>query len=228
MKPIHWIAAAALAFGLGSAASAQPRSIDQPGDVAHPTAGTHFPEQVGEFVRSDVMQYDEVGTDVSASYNLVRGGDRLLISVYVYPAPTLRSAPGSERTADVARANMCRQEMTSVGQVIENHPQYSGARRLEDGVAPAMEGVGPGLNLRSVHSFTGPFSGREQTVRSETDLYCFVGDRWLVKYRASSNAGFDASEAIETFIRNGPWPGRSPAPSPDKTVMATPQDSSPA
>ena len=221
MRLGHWIAAAALAFALAPAASAQPRSIERPGTIPHAAANAYFPERVGEFQRSDVVQYDETGDDVSASYNLVRGNDRLLISVYVYPAPRIGSAPGSGRSADVARANMCRQQITDVGRVIETQPQYRDARRIEDGSAAAVEGLGPGLNLRTVHSFTGPFSGRDQAVRSETNLYCYVAGRWLVKYRASSNAGFDVRDAIDSFIRSGPWPGRTPPLEPDETVLLT-------
>jgi hypothetical protein len=219
MRLAHWIAVATLAFALAPPVSAQPRSINRPGTIPHAAANAYFPERVGPFERSDVVQYDETGADVSASYNLVSGNDRLLISVYVYPAPRIGAASGSGSTADVARANVCRQQMTDVGRVIETQPQYRDARRLEDGTAPAVAGLGPGLNLRTVHSFTGPFSGREQEVRSETDLYCYVAGRWLVKYRASSNAGFDVRDAIDTFIRTGPWPGRNPPPEPDKTVM---------
>lgn len=221
MRLGHWIAAATLAFALAPAASAQPRSIDRPGTIPHRAANTYFPERIGEFERSEMIQYDETGADLSASYNLVRGEDRLLISVYLYPAPRLASAPELNRSEDVARAHMCRQLMTDVGRVIETQPQYRDARRIENGIAFAVAGMGPGLNLRTVHSFTGLFSGRDQAVRSETNLYCYVGGRWLVKYRASSNAGFDVRDAIDRFIRTGPWPGRNPPPSPDETVMAT-------
>jgi hypothetical protein len=217
MKLNHWIAAAVLGFGLASAAAAQPRSIDGPGTLSHRAAEAHFPQRIGAFERSDVIQYDESGRDISASYILDRGEDHLLITVYVYPAPGVVAGPGGGRSADVARADLCRQMMVQVGQVIEY--QHRGARRIEDGVAPAVEGLGPGLNLRTVHSYADPSNGQEQAVRSETDLYCYVGGDWLVKYRASSNARFDATDAIETFIRTGPWPGRNPPPDPDETVM---------
>jgi hypothetical protein len=217
MKLFHWIAAGLLAIGLTPAAAQQ--RIDRPGPVAHPTAGTVFPERVGEFQRENVTQYDQAGADVSATYELARGNDRLRLSVYIYPAPAVEAGPGSAQSADVARATLCRTELGVVGQVIENQPQYRGARRVEEGAAPAVEGVEPALSLRTVHSFTAAFFGPEQEMRSETDLYCYVGGRWLVKYRASSNAGFDASEAVEAFIRAGPWPGRNPPPEADKVVM---------
>jgi hypothetical protein len=215
MKLRIWISAALFA-AIATPAAAQPRDIGRPGTVSHAAAAAHFPERVGDFQRSNVTQYDAAANNVSASYNLLRGGDRLLITVYVYPVAGVQAAPGSARTADVARAALCRQELRLVGQVVET--QHRCARRIDEGVAPAVEGVGPGLNLRSVHSFTAPFNGREQEVRSETDLYCYVGGDWVVKYRATSNAGFDAVEAIEQFIRSGPWPGRNPPPAPDEVV----------
>ena len=59
-----------------------------------------------------------------------------------------------------------------VSQIIENQPQYRGARRIEDGAAPAVEGVDRALSLRTIHSFTSAFFGPEQELRSLTDLYC--------------------------------------------------------
>ena len=51
---------------------------------------------------------------------------------------------------------------------------------------------------------------RDEELRSESILYCYVGGDWLVKYRASSNAGFEVGAIIDEFIRLGPWPGRRP------------------
>ncbi len=218
MKPRLCLAAILLAVSSVPAA-AQPRDIGRPGTITHSAAGAHFPERVGEFRRASVVQYDEGGTNVSASYNLVRGDGRLVLSVYVYPASAIGTAPGSGGTAAGARASLCDRELRNVGVIIENQPQYRGARRIEEGSAPAVEGIDRGLSRRSVHSFTSEFNGRNQEVRSETDIYCFVGGEWLVKYRGTSNAGFDASQAIEEFIRTGPWPGRTPPPAPEDTVM---------
>jgi hypothetical protein len=209
MKLPLWIAAALLA-AFATPAAAQPRDIGRPGTVAHRAAGAHFPERIGELERQSVVQYDEAGTDISAMYELHRGGDHLRLSVYVYPAAVAG--------ADAARANLCRTELDMVGQIIENQPQYRGARRIEDGAAPAVEGVDRALSLRTVHSFTSAFFGPEQELRSLTDLYCYVGGRWQVKYRATFTPGFDATEAIEQVIRSGPWPGRNPPPAPDEAI----------
>ena len=225
MKLHHWLAAGLLAFALAPAAAQT--DIERPGPVAHPTAATSFPERVGEFERTGVTQYDQAGTDVSASYEIARGDEHVRLSVYVYPAPSVVTAPGSGDVAAVARATFCRNELRGVGQVIENQPQYRGARRLEEGAAFAVQGVDPALSLRSVHGFTSNFFGSDEELRSETQLYCYVGGRWLVKYRVSSTAGFDTRAAVEHFIRNGPWPGRNPV-DPGKVVMLPGTGASPA
>ena len=216
MKHLHWLAAAWILVSFAPAAAQQ--RIDRPGTIDHVAADAHFPEQVGEFRRSTALQYDQRGDDMSASYVLAHGDDRLVVTVYVYPAVRTETGPGPAPSGEAARAALCRREFAGVGEAIETQPQYRGARRLEQGAAPAIEGVGADFALRSVHSFTAAFLGRDQEIRSETDLYCFVGGRWLVKYRASSSAGFDVGPAIETFIRTGPWPGRAAPPEPDKVV----------
>ena len=218
MKLGTWIAAVLLAAS--PVAAAAQLTIDRPGTIAHQPAGAYFPERVGEFRRARIVQYDRDGANLGATYELVRGADLLVLTVYVYPVAGVAAAPGSAGSAAVARAMLCDQELRSIGIIIENQPHYRGARRIEEGSAPAVDGVARALSRRSVHSFSGPFNGRVQEVRSETDLYCFVGGDWLVKYRATSNAGFDASRAIEQFIRSGPWPGRNPPPAPEETVMA--------
>ncbi|MEA3013819.1 MAG: hypothetical protein QOD42_2364 [Sphingomonadales bacterium] len=85
------------------------------------------------------------------------------------------------------------------------------ARRGTDRVreAAALPGTEPGLRFRSVHRVRMAIRGAEpEDVRRESRLYCHVGGDWLVKYYASSNAAFDVGDAIEAFIRDGPWPGR--------------------
>jgi len=199
MRRASIVGTAWLAAILAPAVAAQER-IETPGPFIHERAGTAFPEQVGEFRRTNVYRYDEAGENVSASYSL-RGADgRLHLTVYVYPSP---------RIPDEASAETCRREYEEARAIIAR--QNDGAERIEDGAAPAVEGAS---GRRSVYRYTTLFDGREQPVRSEIDLYCRVGDEWQVKYRATSPAAFDAGAEIERFIRTGPWPGRSLAPGP--------------
>jgi hypothetical protein len=170
--------------------------IDRPGTWVHEAAGTGFPERVGDFQRTNVYVYDQAGANASASYSLAGVDGRLHLTVYVYPSPRV---PGQDP------AESCRREYEESRAIIAN--QNDGAERIEDGAAPPAEGTS---GRRSVYSFTTRYDGQEQAVRSEIDLYCHVGGEWQVKYRATSPAAFDASAEIETFIRTGPWPGRSP------------------
>lgn len=183
---------------LAAPASAQ-GPIDTPGTVTHRPAGAHFPARIGEFQRQSVRQYDPAGEDISASYWLVRGDDRLLVTIYVYPSDRV-PVPGS-------REARCRAEFDGVSAaVVRNNAT---AREVGAATAPAVEGVAPALAHRSAYAMEAQFDGRRQPVRSEAYLYCFVGGRWQVKYRVTSNAGFDGSAEIERLIRTGPWPGRA-------------------
>ena len=66
MKARFWFLAALAS--LASAPAAAQKPLDQPGTVSHSRADAHFAEQVGEFRRTSVVQYDEDGHDISASY----------------------------------------------------------------------------------------------------------------------------------------------------------------
>ena len=191
------IAAALLALALAPALAQGP--VETPGPVAHRAAGAVFPERVANFRRTNVYQYDSAGEDMSASYILARGSDRVLVTVYLYPASRL--GPGD-------RTELCRREFGNVTQAILTG--YREPQRQPDAAAPAVEGVEPALSHRAAYTMTAPFMGAEQPVRSEAYLYCYVGGDWLVKYRATSHAAFDAAGEIERFIGTGPWPGRPP------------------
>src|SRR4029453_1494688 len=103
---------------------------------------------------------------------------------------------------------VCDREFQDVRAVIAQ--QHKDAEIAEEGGSPAIAGVAPELMHRTVYNFRDSFSGEIRELRSEVDLYCYVGGRWLVKYRAPSNVDFDVTRDIEQFIRRGPWPGRTP------------------
>ena len=208
-----WIFAALAAAPLAPAAAQQ--SIEAPGTVVHRSAGAHFPERVGEFRRSEIRQFDAAGDDIGATYNLIRPDGRLVLSVYIYPPRDGRPASGESD-----RRRHCNREFGGVAAVIAG--QHKGAERIEEGGATPVSGAEPELSRRAVYRFVAPFNGAAQEVRSEAILYCGVGGRWLVKYRATSNFGFDAAPAIQAFIRAGPWPGRAPPPEPEDIATLAP------
>ena len=205
MKAGFWIPAALLSFPLLPASAQQ--SLDQPGTVSHVQADAHFPERVGAFQRSTVTQYGDTASNIGASYNLIRPEGRLLVTVYVYPSP---DGPDPREARCESEFNEAR--MAIVG-------NNKSARPTDEGRAPDAGGVAAALRHRSVYELTGDFGSGPEALRSELDLYCFVDGRWQVKYRATSNAGFNARREIERFIRTGPWPGRAERADPRDVTM---------
>ena len=192
-----WLAAITLL--LAAPAAAQIQDVSRPGTVDHPAAHAGFPEQVGEFRRTHVLRYGE--NDLSANYDLRRGPDFLRLSVYIYPA---------RRVSPAERPQACREAMAAADADVAR--AYPDAERREAGEAVAQEGTEPALRLRTVFRLSMRlYTPSPIPVRRENRLYCYVGGDWLVKFYASSNAGFDVGEAIESFIRTGPWPNRGPA-----------------
>ncbi|MFL6845949.1 MAG: hypothetical protein ACJ8ER_13840 [Allosphingosinicella sp.] len=215
-RPIALLALFAAVLAQPAAAQQQ---IETGGAYVHGPAHAVYPLRVGDFRRADIYQYDSAGEDVSASYNLATPEGRLLITVYIYPAPAV-SSPGSG--AAEARAQACDQEFENVKAAIST--QHDQAAPIEQGEALAVPGVKAGLSHRSVYRFRTPFDDRVQEIRSEAHLYCYVGGDWLVKYRVSAPAAVETRGPVESFIRNGPWPGRNAA---DTVLRPAPADSAP-
>lgn len=187
---------AALAAGLQPAAAQRPIAAE--GDYVHGPARAVYPVRIGGFKRSEIYQYDEAGKDLSASYNLATPAGRLLITVYIYPAPA--ASPS-------ARSEVCDREFEAVGTTISS--QHGNVAPAEQGSAIRVKGISRRLAHRAAYRFSIPFDDRVQEIRSEAHLYCYVGGDWLVKYRISAPVAVKTRGHVEAFIRDGPWPGRS-------------------
>ena len=136
---MRWMFSILLALS-AAAASAQGEITDR-GTITHRGADAHFPERIGDFRRDGVRQFDSGGQDISASYWLVRGDDRLLVTIYIYPSGRLGTAGSREQ--------QCEAEFADVGAaIVQNN---ASARLAEQGVAPAVEGVSPALARRAVY-----------------------------------------------------------------------------
>jgi hypothetical protein len=194
------IAAAALA--MSSAPAEAQINVQSDGPYLHKPADAVFPVQVGGFQRAAIHRYDSKGRDVSANYNLITPEGRLLVTVYIYPAPKI---PGRGDGKAIARASTCAQHFSEVNQTIAG--QHGGARPTEEGAGLAVPGVDPALSHRSAYRYDTYFGDHVQPVKSEAHLYCYVGDNWLVKYRVTTPAAVD-TKPVNDFIRAGPWPGR--------------------
>ena len=194
------------AASLAVPAQAAPREIEADGPYLHRPANAVFPERVGEFKRLSLHEYDESGRDVSASYDMTTSGGRLVVTVYIYPAPQMS---GDGDAGKAARITACDQHFAGVHQIIADN--NGNARPIDQGRALAVADVPAELSHRYTYRFRARFDDGEQEVRSEAHLYCYVGGNWLVKYRATAPVAVEGQEAIAEFIRRGPWPGRGSA-----------------
>lgn len=193
--------ALALLAGLQLPAAAQ-TLITETGPIAHPAAETSFPERVGSWRRVNTARFG--ANDLSASYELIENGERLLLSVYIFPM--------RDRQEDPDRDRYCRWEFDGARNAVGGG--VIPVRLVASGRPPGVDQVEPDLSHRAVFELGSASEGRAPP-RSELYLYCFVsGGEWMVKYRVTYAPAFrDAEAAIASFIRTGPWPGRRPAES---------------
>lgn len=166
------VAMAAPAFG-------QARDITNAGDpYRHVGTSTAFSLATGDFRRSKVAEYNASGTDASATYDLVRSGEKLMsITMYIYPMGA--STGPSERSA------LCRDEYAGIKNAITRSPSYSNVSlRAEDLPGSPYAGV-RAEGYHASYTFTSNFAGSTMKVRSDAYLYCSANGRWFVQYRAT-------------------------------------------
>lgn len=185
-------------------ASAQ-REIETEGPYVHRSANAVFPEKVVGFRRVSLNEYDDKGRDVSASYEVHTPQGRIVVTAYIYPAPEVS---GSGDAKKVARVQLCDKHFDEVHQIIASR---NGTRAIDQGRGLTVPNVPVELSHRYTYRFRTQFDSREQEVRSEAHLYCYVGGDWLVKYRITTPVAVDGQAEIADFIRRGPWPGRESA-----------------
>lgn len=180
-----------------AAAQADPRRIaDAPDPYVHRATATRFPARIGDFRRTDVTEYDSTGNDASASYDLVRNGEKLMaVSIYLYPMEP------SSGTAE--RDSLCRTEFAGIEEAIKGSGSYTGVTRTFSGAAT---GPGAGMTgLRMTHGFRTNFAGADQPVRSDTYLYCPGAGHWYVQYRATWPASQAAAPDLDKLMTDLRW-----------------------
>jgi hypothetical protein len=85
----------------------------------------------------------------------------------------------------------------------QSHP---GARQLVRGNvrSPSPQYAGTGRQI--IYDYEDVFYGQKQTLRSETDLYCYVGGNWLIAFRSTAPVKVDYAPRLATFMRLLSWP----------------------
>jgi hypothetical protein len=151
--------------------------------LIHQSSGFAFPERIGSFLRTDAVQYDRAGLDVSASYN---GEIPAVITVYVYPTN------GLALSAEVARRR---------AEVMAGHSGATlGGQRVVQ-VTPA--------NIDAavvMFTFQDNVGGKMQELSSE--LVLAQRDPWFIAYRITypKSVADLASEDAGKFLKTLSWP----------------------
>lgn len=173
-----------------STAQEGPKELQvSPGSWTPGDTGVTFPETVGEYERTRVVQY---GTeDWSVGYNLYRGGKLAsVVTVYLYSWP--EAVPCDRMFEDTKAA------------VVNGRP---GAVLADQDVVASPRGGQSRAARRARYSFTMEFGGGVQTpVHSDAYLYCKPDSRWRIKYRATWPAEIDRSDDAATILQAIGWP----------------------
>jgi hypothetical protein len=181
----------------------QPKVIDTAGPFIHEKSGMTFPQTVNDFRRSSIRRYDAEGFDMSVGYDLFDSSRAIASTVYIYPAPQLVSIGSPVKVVASARANLCRGEFEGRKQeIVQAHP---GAKLIgEKDVSLVQAGV-IYTGKMATFEYEDIFINQRQTIEGRVYLFCYVSDKWVVKYRFSYPKRFDAENEIDGFLRSLSW-----------------------
>jgi hypothetical protein len=181
----------------------QPAAVEATGSYTHSASGMVFPDAVGDFRRTSIRRYDAEGLDVSARYDLVAPPRAVAATVYVYPAPPLVSIGSPQEVVATARANLCQREFeTRKQEVLQSH---AGAKLVEERAISLVQAGETRSGRMAAFEYEDVFAHQRQAVAARVYLFCYVGGKWVVKYRFSYPKSFDATKEIEEFMRSLSW-----------------------
>src|SRR5437867_5637847 len=101
------------------------RQIEANGTYVHEPSQRRFPEQVGEFRREKVLQYDEAGRDISVGYNLETADRLIAATMYVYP---LAGQTFGDELSEVQRAHANTQVAFEQQLTLDREPKHQACR----------------------------------------------------------------------------------------------------
>jgi hypothetical protein len=155
-----------------------------PEPVKHAPSGWVFPGSVGEFVRSEKVEFVGATNDAVAHYQRTANGLRTTATVYVYP-PNSQAADaplaGARRALEIGLANVGMAQSWSEGP-------------FRAGKTPELVGEKTFYKIG-----IGPDS-------SQTNLYYFDTGNWVIKFRLSvQKTEKESFQLLDAFVRDQPW-----------------------
>ena len=181
----------------------RPQAISAEGAFVHEKSGITFPMTAGDFQRVAVQQFDQEGLNISAGYNLFDEKRQVVVTVYVYPAPSLVSVGSSPQTVDSARSILAKQEFE--GRKRELMQPRPGARLIEDTEISIPIGGTVRVGRMATFEFEEKFAGKHQPLKSHLCIFNYVGGKWALKYRITYPRHLEVSREIDTVLQGVPW-----------------------
>jgi hypothetical protein len=181
-------------------------------EVMHPTGvyvqkptGMAYPESVGNFRRVSIIRYAPDDSDESAGYNRYVPLKEIVATVYVFPSPTLRSFGSPRSVIEDARNHLCTDQFGAVKKEVTGaHPD---AVLLQEGVAGLVQAnVKHDGHFAAYKLTNSKFAGRENVLlRSDVDVFCYVGGKWTVEYRIDYPLDYEAAAEVADFMQHLIW-----------------------
>lgn len=179
-------------------------TIKANGSYSHGSSGMMFPVVVGDFARGSITRFDAEGLNVGVGYDLYQMPKVVAATIYVYPSPSIVSVGSPANVIESARATLCQNEYDArKREIVSAHP---GARLLNESVlASPREGVSS-AGKTALFEYEEVFVGLRQSLHSRLDIFCYIDEKWTVKYRFTYPAESDVKQDLANFIKTAPWP----------------------
>ncbi len=168
-------------------------------------SGMAYPESVGEFHRISIIRYEPDGSDLSAGYNRAEPQKEIVVTVYVFPSPAVRSFGSPHSVIEDARNHVCADQFKTIQkEIMGAHPE---AVLLREGATSLVQGNAKHDGHFAAYKVTNrKFAGRENVLlRSDAYAFCHAGGKWTVEYRIDYPFDYDAGPQITAFMRDLIW-----------------------
>jgi hypothetical protein len=184
-----------------------PRELEVTGPYTQGPSGMVFPDSVAGFQRTAIVSYNSERTDESVDYLLGTPGKKIVVSVYVYPAP---ADIGAELAKALPKDDLIGALYMLSEQLFADEEQaivelHSGAQVLDEGETSLDQRGTPYPGYAASFRYREDFFGEVLPVRSQLYLFPMVGGKWMVKYRITYPATIDGGAETEAFIHRLPW-----------------------
>jgi hypothetical protein len=181
----------------------RPEIIKAEDTYTHAASGMIFPLTIGDFKRSKVIRYDAEGLDMSAGYDSATAAGPLSATVYVYPAQSLVSIESPPDVIVAARNRLAQNEFEArKREIMQFRP---GVVMIEERDVSLQQGNTSYSGRMATFEYQEMFAGQRQLLHSHLYVYCYVGGKWVIKYRFTHPRFFDATKEMNEFMKNLSW-----------------------